>query len=612
MSILYRSGLSIITSCLLIFFIACGDDDPAVTLGNTSDASVGADTSTTLDASIVVDASTTIDASVIPDTSVQIDASIADVSTSSTNDAGITDAGQAPLDASTNTTPDTGNPGQPNNSQANLYNPEAVIPPQCYTKTEQRFNPCYTCHQFIPQNEGRVNRMDDGDLQGDYGFSDIGVTNHWTNLFVDRRPRIAAISDESILNYINQDNYSPLEARLRSQNWRGWYPDLANLAEGAAAFDSQGFALDDSQWVAFNYMPLPSTFWPTNGSTDDVMIRLPEKFRQTKDGQYSRDIYILNLTAVEAAVKKLPYLSIPPMDERALNIDIDNNGQLTVTSTLTRPAQYFGAADDTNLQLFLYPLNTEFLHTVRYIGIAADGSIYNARRMKEVRYMYKNIVHPISTLGAFFAEEQRDKFEGNLPRYARQGDIGIDNKFGWIISGFIEDANGDLRPQGYEENLFCMGCHTTIGSIIDSTISFPRKVDGAAGWGYINLRAMKDVPVFGESVGAIEDYLRRVGGGNEFRENKEIEQKYFRNGQLNVSAVRAEQSVYDIIAPSRERALQLNKAYKTIVEDQNYLRGRDANIEPATNVFDQIDTEVEPLNQEFRHNSDIRLQWSQN
>jgi len=28
-----------------------------------------------------------------------------------------------------------------------LYNREAVIPPQCYTKTEGVNNPCYTCHQ---------------------------------------------------------------------------------------------------------------------------------------------------------------------------------------------------------------------------------------------------------------------------------------------------------------------------------------------------------------------------------------------------------------------------------------------------------------------------------
>ena len=28
-----------------------------------------------------------------------------------------------------------------------IYNQEAPIPPQCYTRTEGDFNPCYTCHQ---------------------------------------------------------------------------------------------------------------------------------------------------------------------------------------------------------------------------------------------------------------------------------------------------------------------------------------------------------------------------------------------------------------------------------------------------------------------------------
>jgi hypothetical protein len=29
-----------------------------------------------------------------------------------------------------------------------IFNNEATVPPQCYTKTEGRHNPCYTCHQM--------------------------------------------------------------------------------------------------------------------------------------------------------------------------------------------------------------------------------------------------------------------------------------------------------------------------------------------------------------------------------------------------------------------------------------------------------------------------------
>ena len=49
-------------------------------------------------------------------------------------------------------------------------------------------------------------------------------------------------------------------------------------------FDDEGFdhAPDGTPtgWRAFAYMPLPSTFWPANGSTDDVLIRLPEAYRE--------------------------------------------------------------------------------------------------------------------------------------------------------------------------------------------------------------------------------------------------------------------------------------------------------------------------------------------
>ena len=496
-------------------------------------------------------------------------------------------------------------------SQSKIYNPEGVIPPQCYTRTEGKFNPCLTCHQFTFDGEGRANWIQDGELQGDYGFSDVGVTNAWKNLFEDRTARIAAIPDEEIIEYIDQDNYSALAPKLEAENFKGWIPDLENLNLAAEAFDEMGFAKDGSHWVAFNYMPLPSTFWPTNGSTDDVMIRLPAKFRETVGGEYSRDIYILNLTAVEAAIKNFAFLSIPEMNEQVLGFDIDGDDLLEESvSEMKRPRYYFGAANEVKLSTFLYPLGTSFVHTVRYIGADEEGNIYVPQRMKELRYMTKVEFHSKSMLGNFYAEEQRDKFEGNLPRYPTLGDKGLDNKFGWNIIGYIEDRDGNLRQQVYEENFFCMGCHTTIGSTIDQTFSFARKIDGAAGWGYINLRGMPNAPVYGESMGAITSYLKKVGGGNEFRANDELQDRYFPNGQFDQAAVETAEDVYELITPSRRRALDLNKAYRTIVEDQDYIFGRDANITPFENVFQSIDTEVPPLEAQFRSTFDMRLDWS--
>ncbi|RYZ89631.1 MAG: hypothetical protein EOO68_25235 [Moraxellaceae bacterium] len=49
-----------------------------------------------------------------------------------------------------------------------IANLEAPVPPQCYTKTEGRHNPCFTCHQIYDRSKGdlRMNQLDDGGLQG--------------------------------------------------------------------------------------------------------------------------------------------------------------------------------------------------------------------------------------------------------------------------------------------------------------------------------------------------------------------------------------------------------------------------------------------------------------
>ena len=91
--------------------------------------------------------------------------------------------------------------------QNEIYNPESVIPPQCYTKTEGKHNPCMACHQSYPSTDKRPNILNDGDLQGDYQFSEAGMTNSWTNLFVDRSLKIKDIKDSFISEWVKEDNY---------------------------------------------------------------------------------------------------------------------------------------------------------------------------------------------------------------------------------------------------------------------------------------------------------------------------------------------------------------------------------------------------------------------
>lgn len=490
-----------------------------------------------------------------------------------------------------------------------MYNREAIVPPMCYTRTEGQHNPCYVCHQ--DKIKGRPNEMDDGDLQEAYSFSRLGSTNHWSNLFEDRTERMAAISDEDIQAWVAQDNYSELAPRLRAAEFKGYIPDLSNLQLAADAFDEGGFARDGSHWVAFNYMPMPSSFWPTNGATDDVMIRLPEPFRNTTAGEYSRAIYLANLAIVEANIKGLESITVPPIDENEIGADLNGDGQLQTVSRITATTRYVGAAAKHLMRDHLYPENTEFIHTVRYVGVNDQGEIYIPQRIKELRYMRKRWSTSDAQLYETYQQEHHAKQVGDLPGYINRGVFGLDNEMGWVVTGFIENRQGRLRVNTYEENVYCMGCHTSIGTTIDSTFSFARKVDGADGWGYINLRGMPDAPTMGESKGSIATYLERAGGGGEFRSNTEMVARWFKDGQVDTAKVAAAQDVYTLITPSRDRALALNKAYRLIVEDQDFIFGRDGRISLPENVYAEVDQEKAPtLPPERVYRWDIRLDWS--
>ena len=456
--------------------------------------------------------------------------------------------------------------------------------------------------------------MNDRGLQAAYSFSDLGLTNHWKNLFEDRSKKVAKIRDSQILEYIDQDNYTELAERLRKVKFEGWVPDLKNLQLGALAFDKEGFAKDGSHWVAFKYKPFPSTFWPTNGSTDDVMIRLPKEFRTDLNGNYSREIYKANLAILEAKIKGVKEMGCLPVDEKKVGVDLNGDGKLTEIKRITNVGSYVGAAHNQNKYraTHLYPEHTEFLHTVRYLGVKDGGEITVSVRMKEVRYMRKWVYYSKPVYARRYQLESFEKEAGNLPGYHYLGDHGLDNGSGWSISGFIEDRKGRLRFNTYEENLFCMGCHASVGSTIDKTFSFPRKIDGANGWGYINLKGMPDAPVKGETRGEIATYMQRAGGGSEFRHNPEMRDRWFKpDGTLDDQKVGQAKDVYELIAPSQERALALNKAYKLIVEDQDFIFGRDASITPPKNVHKKIDNEsTSTLPPDKTYDYNIILDWS--
>ena len=492
-----------------------------------------------------------------------------------------------------------------------VYNPESVIPPQCYTKTQGNKNPCYACHQSYTHDKARPNMMGDGGLQGEYQFSELGETNHWKNLFVDRRDMIALISDEEIKQWIQTDNYTEFTQRQKADtDWQGEVTPIKNLAFPRQAFDEYGVAKDNSHWIAYNYKPFPSTFWPTNGSTGDAMIRLPNLFRE-KNGQFSQDVYFANLGLVEMALKQTQSVSIPPVSEIVIGVDLNGDGALSQNvREIHYRDHYLGDANHTPLAYMLYPEDTEFLHTVRYIGVDERGEIYNAPRMKEVRYMRKHSFKSKARLSTAYYREAKEKHFEKMPQTRLMADKGFNNNFGWTINAYIEDEQGQLRQQHGQELAFCNGCHKSVGATFDQTFSFPRKVDGLAGWGYINLKDQHDAPNIGEKQGEFLTYMQRVGGGDEFRQNREMLSRWFKqDGTVDQDKVAQASNVYDLITPSPRRALDLNKAYLTIVKEQSYLFGRDATLTEASNVLQQIDDSVEPLEADFRYQWDMRLDW---
>lgn len=486
------------------------------------------------------------------------------------------------------------------------HNREATVPPQCYTRTDGRANPCWVCHTGAHP----PNHRNDWGLQASYAFSDAGRTNRWGNLF--RAPGGGARpADDAVLRYVRADNYGPLRAALAGRaDYPGYRPDL-DLHGG---FDAEGFARDGSGWRAVRYKPFPGAFWPTNGSTDDVMIRLPPAFRRGADGREARAVYKLNLALLEASLGADPAAPldrvVEPVDEALAGADLDGDGRVggAVARIRSLPNHFAGGAAAVALARGRYPEGTEFLHTVRYLDPDAAGGM--SVRLKELRYGRKVEFVDDSRALVAYDEDQDERERGRPPQYPGSGLVGYRNAFGWQWQGFIEDAAGRLRAQTDEEHQPCMGCHTSLGVTADQTFAFPRKLPGADGWRPQDLRGQRDVPLAGHDAPEVLTYFRRALAGDELRANGELLGRYFRAGQVDDVAVRAAPDLFALLYPSRARALDLDRAYMALVREQSFFAGRDVALSPPAahrEVRDE-DTGLAAAGRVFRDGA-IWLSW---
>ncbi len=512
---------------------------------------------------------------------------------------------------------------------ARLPNPIAYIPSQCFTKTRTASgvakNPCYACH-------GRSeppNFANDGDLQTTLSLPPAAAKNPWTNLI--EPPSIGAPSgdaspDDDVLRYVRQSNYFDDGRRLvlsetlsgtlpqgwdldGDQVWGGFKPDVR------FAFDDRGFdRLPDGSptgWRAFAYYPFLGTFFPTNGSTDDVLVRLDPALQRTADGRFDQTTYEVNLAIVEALITRSD-VAIDPVDEAALGVDLDGDGRLGRAARVAFDAgdgkgstrmHYVGrAGDDERAGRFpiapgLFPLGTEFFHTVRYLDVGPDGIVTMAPRMKEVRYAKKVKFLDYKALERQVAADAREQAES--PNGARRvywrRERGIDNGQGWLFQGFIEDAGGKLRPQSREESSFCGGCHGGIGATSDAIFSFARKLgpdQPARGWFHWSQHSIRGLPEPRRRDGQYEYtyYLQQAGAGDELRENAEVVHRFFdERGDLRPAEIEGlHHDIAQLLLPSADRALALDRAYRAIVRAQSFIFGRDAVLAPATNVYADV------------------------
>jgi hypothetical protein len=489
-------------------------------------------------------------------------------------------------------------------SLGHASNEEASTPPQCYAKADGVANTCASCHT----RSAAPNFADDWELQQNYSFTEYAKTNRWKNMFRDRTEKVAAFSDADVLAHVRKDNYAPLRAWLGAHpDAPGYTPDL-DLARG---FDDDGFAKDGSGWRAVRYKPFVGSFWATNGSTDDVFIRLPAEFRT------SPAIYRANLAILEALITADPAKqpaelarTVEPIDETAIGFDLDGDGALgTATKVVGLPAHYAGAAKTIPVVRGLYPAGTEFLHTVRYLDPERPG--FMATRMKELRYARKTsfLTEP-EVARAYMAVE-----EPNAALYTGDALTGLTNGQSWQLHGYIEDANGWLRKQTDEEHAYCMGCHSNVGITVDQTFAFARKVPGKAGWRMQDPTGIPDVPQVGYTTGEYAQYLSRAGGGDDLRANEEVAAKFLRSGALadERAAAMLDADIGGLVTPSAQRAIALDRAYLATVMEQSYVWGRDASTTPAKNVVTQIGRDRSTgLGEADRVYRDVRLQldWS--
>lgn len=377
------------------------------------------------------------------------------------------------------------------------YNEDPSIPAQCWVETGYGTqNACLYCHTDYLADKGHGNAFPLGEDQILYSFPSPDLNKVlWRNTIFPQeivarlKKEGIALPEKNDVDYVRQDNWQPAWKKARAGSSTAWlneksdqfklfpalnpqhlfpYREKDPTRGGTCGFvDANGFVRDKNEaftgWRAINFFPY-GIFTPLSGSVSGIYIRLPKQF-MTRNGSFSRKIYQKNLNLLELNIKNRSY----------------------------KETHYYGDASGVKILSGFFPVGTEFAHPLHYVDLNADGQVgekidgvvdnkgeifefpgTRARRIKEMRYMYK-----WKEVGLEDIDEEahyEDFVIGN------EGQGWIDNNAGWLLAAFIENRDGNLRPQTTEEMMQCIGCHGKVGNTVDSVWSFQRKLPAADGW----------------------------------------------------------------------------------------------------------------------------------
>jgi hypothetical protein len=423
---------------------------------------------------------------------------------------------------------------------------QTLIPPECYLDQKNNtINSCKYCH--LSGLPGALNN--EVERQGAFPAAENKFLNALDPARLDSLVPPASIPAD-LSAYLALDNY---RAALMARGGGAevgtgvgvykFFPDLEPDQTGADGFANNG-------WRAFKWKPTELA-WPRyNGRIQRNWVRLPEKFQRAADGAYDREVYQQNLDLL-----------------------------VEVLRGAMQTGAYLGLAADEWVIPYRFPTGTEVLHYLYYLDPSQPGM--KAARIKEVRWNIKSV--PEQYNQAFFAFVSSKEKEYSLtyreggPKAAAAYGL-VYNEDGWDIIAFIENPQGELRPQTAGELSQCVGCHSgRLSVIVDSHFnSLQRKLPGEAGWTLQDYRGIPDY---------YNAYLDRAETGEIF-ENYEGDP-----GRMPTNP----DGTIDFL-PNAEEADALTRRYYQIVQSQSFFLGRDPKLgnpgflrQPSTAKFRSAD-----------------------